>query len=62
MKKAQFEKSILKKDLLIKISETFLVRETLNNNSSALQHYFAEKMITCVLKSSFLKLQVAIFQ
>ena len=55
----QFEKSVLKKDLLTKISDALTVRATLSNNNTALQKYFTEKMITCVFKSSFLKRRVA---
>ena len=35
------------------------VRASLNDNNTALQKYFTEKMITCVFKSSFLKRRVA---
>ena len=55
----QFEKSVLKKYLLTKISDVLTVRATLSNNNTALQKYFTEKMITCVFKSSFLKRRVA---
>ena len=39
-KRTQFKKSILKKDLLIKLSDALSVRETLNNNNNALQKLF----------------------
>ena len=55
----QFEKSMLKKDLLTKISDVLTVRATSINNNTALQKCFTEKMITCVFKSSFLKRKVA---
>ena len=54
----QFEKSVLKKDLLTKMPNALTVRATLSNNNTGLQKHFAEKMITCVFKSSFLKRRV----